>query len=221
MFLQVLHPFKVGDSISAAGVSGTVKELGLFSTTMLTGDNVVTIVGNNKIFSDTISNYSATTHRRVDLTARIANGVDAREAIDKLRAAILKIPNVMTAPAPDLGILQFTPEGPVLFVRPCTPPGTYLAGLLRRPARDPRDAARRRLSDTRNADDPAHDRLTPPAAQTENRQPPPRSPPRGAFERLRSSFHSPPITTGTAAAPIPTSTITFRYWRMNGMLPKK
>ncbi|MEK6420538.1 MAG: mechanosensitive ion channel family protein [Burkholderia gladioli] len=125
VFLQVLRPFKVGDSITAAGISGTVKELGLFSTTMLTGDNVVTIVGNNKIFSDTISNYSATTHRRVDLTAKIANGVDAVEAIAKLREAIVKIPNVMTAPAPDIGILQFTPEGPLLFVRPSTPPGTY------------------------------------------------------------------------------------------------
>ncbi|USS46698.1 mechanosensitive ion channel family protein [Burkholderia glumae] len=125
VFLQVLRPFKVGDSISAAGVTGTVKELGLFSTTLLTSDNVVTIVGNNKIFSDNIANYSATPHRRVDLTAKIAHGVDAAEAIAKLKAAVAAIPNVLPTPAPDVGILQFTPEGPLLFVRPCTPPASY------------------------------------------------------------------------------------------------
>ncbi len=39
--------------------------------------------------------------------------------------------------------------------------------------------------------------------------------------RPRTSFHTAPSATGTIAAPIPTSTITFRYWRMNGILPKK
>lgn len=125
VFMQVLRPFKIGDVISAGGVTGTVKDLGLFSTTIITADNVVTIVGNNKIFSDNIANYSATPYRRVDLTARIANGVDAVEAINRLKAAVQKIPNVLTDPAPDVGVLQFTPEGPLLFVRPSTQPANY------------------------------------------------------------------------------------------------
>lgn len=125
VFMQVLRPFKVGDVISAGGVTGTVKDLGLFSTTIITADNVVTIVGNNKIFSDNIANYSATPYRRVDLTAKIANGVDAVEAINRLKAAVQKIPNVLTDPAPDVGVLQFTPEGPLLFVRPSTQPANY------------------------------------------------------------------------------------------------
>lgn len=50
VFMQVLRPFKIGDVISAGGVTGTVKELGLFGTTIVTADNIVTIVGNNKIF---------------------------------------------------------------------------------------------------------------------------------------------------------------------------
>ncbi|MBU9135963.1 mechanosensitive ion channel family protein [Burkholderia multivorans] len=125
VFMQVLRPFKIGDVISAGGVTGTVKDLGLFSTTIITADNVVTIVGNNKIFSDNIANYSATPYRRVDLTAKIANGVDAVEAINRLKAAVQKIPNVLTDPAPDVGVLQFTPEGPLLFVRPSTQPANY------------------------------------------------------------------------------------------------
>jgi len=125
VFMQVLRPFKVGDVINAGGVTGTVKELGLFGTTIVTPDNVVTLVGNNKIFSDNISNYSATPYRRVDLTAKIANGVDAVDAIRRLRDAVQSVPNVMSSPAPDVGVLSFTPEGPLLFVRPFAQPANY------------------------------------------------------------------------------------------------
>jgi small conductance mechanosensitive channel len=120
VFMQVLRPFNVGDFVTAGGVTGTVKELGLFGTTIITPDNVTTIVGNNKIFSDTISNYSALPVRRVELTAKIANGVDPIDAANRLHAAITRIPNVATDPAPDIEVLSFTPEGPVLCVRPYT-----------------------------------------------------------------------------------------------------
>lgn len=120
LFLQVLRPYKVGDFISAGGVTGTVKELGLFATTILTPDNVLTVVGNNKVFSDNIQNYSAEPYRRVDCVAKVANGVDVQDAIARLRPAIAAIANVRTEPAPDIEILQFTPEGPLLCVRPYT-----------------------------------------------------------------------------------------------------
>lgn len=120
VFMQVLRPFKVGDFVQAGGVTGTVQEVGLFGTTIVTPDNVLTIVGNNKIFSDSIQNYSALAHRRVDCTAKIANSVDAADAIARLKAAVGKIPNVIAAPAPDVEILGFTPEGPLLCVRPYT-----------------------------------------------------------------------------------------------------
>ncbi|WP_028225870.1 mechanosensitive ion channel family protein [Paraburkholderia ferrariae] len=125
VFMQVLRPFKVGDFVSAGGVIGTVKELGIFGTTIISPDNVVNIVGNNKIFSDTITNYSATPVRRVELTAKIANGVDPVDAAARLREAIAKIPNVVTEPAPDVEVLSFTPEGPLLCVRPYTSNDNY------------------------------------------------------------------------------------------------
>ena len=118
VFMQVLRPFKVGDFVTAGGVTGTVRELGLFGTTIITPDNVTTIIGNNKIFSDTISNYSALPVRRVELTAKVANGVDPIDAANRLRAALVRIPNVAENPAPDIEVLSFTPEGPLLCVRP-------------------------------------------------------------------------------------------------------
>lgn len=120
IFLQVLRPYKVGDFISAGGVTGTVKELGLFATTILTPDNVTTIVGNNKAFGDNIQNYSTEAFRRVDCVAKVANGVDVADAMQRLRTAVAAIPNVKDSPAPDVDILQFTPEGPLLCVRPYT-----------------------------------------------------------------------------------------------------
>jgi len=117
-FLVFLRPFKVGDVVSAAGVTGTVDTIGLFGTTINTPDNVHTIVGNNKIFSDTIQNFSTNAYRRVDLTALISNTVDHRDAIRLLKDRLARIPNVLQSPAPDVDILQFTPAGPLLCVRP-------------------------------------------------------------------------------------------------------
>ncbi|WP_442952741.1 mechanosensitive ion channel family protein [Pelomonas sp. BJYL3] len=120
IFMQVLRPFKVGDFVQVGGVTGTVLEIGLFGTTLVTPDNVQTIIGNNKIFSDTIQNFSSLPFRRVDCVAKIANSVDPLDAIARLKTALAQIPNVANSPAPDVEILSFTPEGPLLCVRPYT-----------------------------------------------------------------------------------------------------
>ncbi|WP_431273865.1 mechanosensitive ion channel family protein [Variovorax ureilyticus] len=120
VFLQVLRPYRVGDFVTVGGVTGTVKELGLFGTTLISPDNTVVTVGNNKVLSETIQNFSTLQWRRVDVTAKIANGVDVGDAIQRLKAAVSEIPNVSKEQPPDVEILQFTAEGPLLAVRPYT-----------------------------------------------------------------------------------------------------
>ncbi|MEI6444022.1 MAG: mechanosensitive ion channel family protein [Nostocales cyanobacterium ELA583] len=117
-FLIIFQPFKVGDFITAGGVTGTVVEIGLFTTSLNTLDNVMTIVANNKIFSDNIQNYSTNAYRRVDLLAQLAHDVDHNQAIALLKARINQIPNVAQNPAPEVEILTFNLAGPVLAVRP-------------------------------------------------------------------------------------------------------
>jgi small conductance mechanosensitive channel len=117
-FLVLLRPFKAGDFITAGGTTGTVREVGLFVTTIVTLENVVTFVGNNKVFSDAIQNFSANPYRRVDLVAQLNHGVDHGAAIRLLKERLAKIPNVMVDPAPDVEILTFNLAGPVLAVRP-------------------------------------------------------------------------------------------------------
>lgn len=118
VFLVIFRPFKTGDFVTAGGVTGTVREIGMFATSFDSPDNVRTIVGNNKVVSDTIQNYSANPYRRVDLTAQLAHGVDVKEAVAMLKDRLARIPNVLGQPAPDVEILQFTLAGPLLAVRP-------------------------------------------------------------------------------------------------------
>ena len=119
-FMLILRPFKVGDFVSVGGVTGTVHELGLFGTTIVTPDSVLTVVGNGKIFADTIQNFSALPVRRVERTAQLAGGVDPLDAIARFKAAVAKIPNVATDPAPEVNLLDMTLVGPVISVRPYT-----------------------------------------------------------------------------------------------------
>jgi small conductance mechanosensitive channel len=118
VFLLTLRPFKTGDFIQAGGIIGTVQEIGLFVTTIDMMDNVRTFVGNNKILSDNIQNFTANPYRRVDLVAQLHNVVDPQAAIRLLKAQLARIPNVLTQPAPEVEILSFNPLGPVLAVRP-------------------------------------------------------------------------------------------------------
>jgi small conductance mechanosensitive channel len=117
-FMLVLRPFKVGDFVQIGGITGTVHELGLFGTTLVTPDNVMTLVGNSKVFGDTVMNYSARPARRVERTAQLAGGVDALEAVARLKAAVATIPNVLAEPAPEVNILDINLLGPVISVRP-------------------------------------------------------------------------------------------------------
>ena len=125
LFLMVLRPFKVGDTISGGGVTGDVKEIGLFVTTIDTGDNVRTFVGNNKLFSDVVQNYSLNAYRRVDLKAQIAHSVDPYDAIKRLQERVAAIPNVLQSPAPLVEILEFNAWGTMLAVRPFCPNSHY------------------------------------------------------------------------------------------------
>ncbi|MBP7830385.1 MAG: mechanosensitive ion channel family protein [Kiritimatiellae bacterium] len=117
-FMLVLRPFKVGDFVQIGGLVGTVQELGLFTTTLVTPDNVSTLVGNGKVFSDTIQNFSIRPVRRVERTAQLAGGVDPLDAIARFKAAVSQIPNVAKDPAPEVSLLDINLLGTVIAVRP-------------------------------------------------------------------------------------------------------
>jgi small conductance mechanosensitive channel len=96
-----------------------VREIGLFTTTVDTPDNIRTYLGNNKIFSDNIQNFTANPYRSVDLKVQLNRDADLAKATKLLKERLAQIPNVLTDPAPVVEIQEFVGADPVLLVRPC------------------------------------------------------------------------------------------------------
>lgn len=88
VMLISFRPFRVGDYVDAGGVSGTVREIGLFTTELVTVDNVKIIAPNGQLWGATITNYSAFETRRVDLTFGVGYDSDLKTAERVLREAI-------------------------------------------------------------------------------------------------------------------------------------
>lgn len=84
VMLLVFRPFGVGDKVEVAGVTGTVYEIGLFTSTLDTPDNRRFIVPNSEIFGSTMENYSHHDARRVD----VAVGTDYDADLDETRAVL-------------------------------------------------------------------------------------------------------------------------------------
>lgn len=94
VMLLVLRPFKVGDTITVAGHTGDVEELGLFTTVLRTPDNHAIIVPNSAVFGADMVNYSTNGHRRVSIDVGTDYGADLDECIKVLTAAAKTIEDV-------------------------------------------------------------------------------------------------------------------------------
>jgi small conductance mechanosensitive channel len=111
----VFRPFKVGDFIEGAGVSGTVEKIEIFTTTLRTGDNKIIIVPNAKLSSDNIVNHSARETRRVDLTVGAAYDADITHVKRVLKEILQDDERVLDEPAPLIAVGELA-EGRVNFV---------------------------------------------------------------------------------------------------------
>lgn len=87
IMLLVFRPFKIGDVVSAAGITAKVHEINLFNTTFDTSDNRRIIVPNGKITNDTIENVSYHRERRVDVSVGCDYGADLQKTRDVLTQA--------------------------------------------------------------------------------------------------------------------------------------
>ncbi|WP_449433661.1 mechanosensitive ion channel family protein [Pseudomonas putida] len=105
-FIIVLRPFKVGDLVKAGDVTGTVVEIGLFSTSLNTADNVLALVGNNKVFSETVYNYSSNPFRRVEWTAPLPANIETQALVKQVTMKVSQLPRVMPEPHAVANILN-------------------------------------------------------------------------------------------------------------------
>ena len=118
VLILVLRPFRVGDYIDSAGVSGTVKEIQLFTTVLATPDNVKIMVPNGKIFGDIIKNVSAYDTRRIDLVVGIGYVSSIQKAIEVVTNVIKEDARILSDPAPQVAVSEMADSSVNLVVRP-------------------------------------------------------------------------------------------------------
>lgn len=112
------RPFRVGDFIEAAGVSGIVEGIQIFSTQMRTGDNKAIIVPNASITGSNITNYSAKAQRRIDLVFGIGYESDLRRAKQVLQEIISGDGRILEDPAPVIAVSELADSSVNIIVRP-------------------------------------------------------------------------------------------------------
>jgi len=121
VMLLIFRPFRAGDFVETAGVAGSVKEIGIFSTTLATPDNVQIVVPNSAVYGETIKNYTANDTRRNDMVVGISYGDDIGVAIDTISRILAADARVLKDPAPVVAVSELADSSVNLVVRPwCT-----------------------------------------------------------------------------------------------------
>ncbi len=118
VMLVFFRPFKTGDFIEAAGITGLVEQINIFNTLLRTPDNREIIVPNGQIYDGTIVNYSARATRRIDLIMGISYGDDIRKAKELINEAIAADERILADPAPTVMLLELADSSVNIAVRP-------------------------------------------------------------------------------------------------------
>lgn len=100
VMILLLRPYRIGDYIEAQGQAGTIKEITLFNTVILTVDNKTIYVPNSTISSGIINNYSQSATRRVDWNVTISYGDDVEAARRAMMAMMSEDKRIKQDPAP-------------------------------------------------------------------------------------------------------------------------
>lgn len=127
VLIVLFRPYRVGDFVEAAGVSGAVVQVQILTTILKTPDNKQVIVPNSEIMSSIITNYSANDTRRVDLTV----GVSYDDDLDKVRATLADIvaadDRVLPEPECVIAVSELADSSVNFIVRPWVKTADYWA----------------------------------------------------------------------------------------------
>ena len=118
VLILIFRPFKVGDFIEVAGVSGVVQKIQIFTTELHSPDNKKIIVPNGGVISGNITNYSANDTRRVDLVFGVGYGDDINAAKAVLQSVVAAEPKVLQDPAPTIAVVELADSSVNLVCRP-------------------------------------------------------------------------------------------------------
>ncbi|MCK4793246.1 MAG: mechanosensitive ion channel [Desulfobacteraceae bacterium] len=116
--ILVFRYYRVGDYIQSGAVSGTVKEIRLFSTVLATPDNVKIIVPSSKLFGDVIKNFSVNDTRRIDLEVGIGYRSSIQKAMEIVMNLMKEEKRILADPEPQTAVSELADSSVNLIVRP-------------------------------------------------------------------------------------------------------
>lgn len=111
------HPFKQGDYIEVGASAGTVKEIRLFNTKLVTPDNITLIIPNSNILTSDLKNYSAMPLRRIDISVPISYSCDVAQVKNVLMECVRENENVVNIPEPFCAITEYGDRAVMFVVR--------------------------------------------------------------------------------------------------------
>ncbi len=118
VLILIFRPFKIGDYIEAAGESGSVEKILIFTTELKTPDNKKVIIPNAAVTGGSITNYSANDTRRVDLVMGIGYDDDVEKAKRVLEEIVNADSRVLSDPAPTVAVVELADSSVNFVVRP-------------------------------------------------------------------------------------------------------
>jgi small conductance mechanosensitive channel len=118
MLIIMFKPFKVGDTIEAQGMIGTVSEIQIFVTKLINANNQTIFVPNGSLSNGVITNYSLQGIRRADLTLSISYDTDIKKAKDIITEVLKNNPKVLKTPEDEVSVKLLTDSSIQLAVRP-------------------------------------------------------------------------------------------------------
>jgi small conductance mechanosensitive channel len=118
VMLLVFRHFKVGDYIEGGGVAGSVEEIHIFTTRLVTPDNKVVYVPNSSLISGSLTNYTAKDTRRVDMIFGISYEDDISKARQVINDILSNDSRVFNDPAPQVVIIELGDSSVNFAVRP-------------------------------------------------------------------------------------------------------
>ncbi|MBK7105369.1 MAG: mechanosensitive ion channel [Ignavibacteriae bacterium] len=118
IMLIIFRPIKVGDYIQGGGGEGTVKEIGIFVTKLISIDNKLLFVPNSKLTSDNIVNFTFNETRRVDMIFGIGYKSDFKKAKNIIDEILQNNPKVLKEPKPDIFVRALAESSVNIAVRP-------------------------------------------------------------------------------------------------------
>jgi small conductance mechanosensitive channel len=118
VLLILFKPFQAGNFIKAGGEMGTVVEVGILTTELKTPDNIKIILPNSQIMGGSITNFSAHSTRRVDMTVGVSYTDDLNKAKSIIEGLIEADERILTEPAPTVAVANLGDSSVDFVVRP-------------------------------------------------------------------------------------------------------